>query len=229
MSLFSAPNRESIDTTSNSSHPPVYTLNNDVLLNILFLYRLSFGDEDDDYYHYGMYYPYCERQRWWYNLAQVSRQWRYVILASKCLLDLHLLCTYGVPVAEMLAHSPALPLIIFYNKKGRDMTAEDEEGILLALSHRDRVHGIHLEMPTPKLGKFITAMDEQFPILENLYVNSLSPRPSGLSGETCLTLPGTFKVPNLRQVLLAYIALPIRSPLFTPTVGLVFLWLWGIP
>jgi hypothetical protein len=30
-------------------------------------------------------------------------------------LDLHLVCTNGVPVADMLSHSPHLPLIIYYH------------------------------------------------------------------------------------------------------------------
>jgi hypothetical protein len=38
----------------------------------------------------------------------------------------------------MLAHSPPLPLTVFDDDSNREMTAEDEEGILLALGHSDR-------------------------------------------------------------------------------------------
>jgi hypothetical protein len=75
-----------------------------------------------------------------------------VILESPSGLDLHLVCTFGVPVADMLAHSPPLPLTLWYSKLDREMTTEDEEGALLALSHRDRVHRVSLFWtPAPQL------------------------------------------------------------------------------
>jgi hypothetical protein len=70
-----------------------------------------------------------DRQRWWYKLAQVCRHWRNIILESPSWLDLHIYCTNGVPVADMLAHSPPLPLTIDYHILNREMTAEDESGI----------------------------------------------------------------------------------------------------
>ena len=41
----------------------------------------------------------------------------------------------------MLAHSPTLPLVIDYFRAltDRDISAEDEEGIILALEQHDRV------------------------------------------------------------------------------------------
>jgi hypothetical protein len=193
-----------------------------VLLHIFYIYRLHVQDEYED--ENGLRVVHWERQRWWYKLAHVSRQWRYLILASGSVLDLHLLCTYGVPVADMLSHSPSLPLTVYYMASDRTMTAaEDEEGALLALSHCDRVHHIALWMPAPKLGKFIPAMDGSFPILERLFVMSQPEE------ETNLTLPQTFQAPNLRRLSLGCIAVPIRSPLLTSIAGLVELWLGGIP
>jgi hypothetical protein len=102
------------------------------------------------------------------------------------------------------------------------MTAEDEENAMLALSHRDRVHHIDLKMPAPKLRKFITAMNEEFPILERIYIDCLTEEyPS-------LILPQTFQAPNLRKLNLWYIALPLGSPLLTAPMGLVILWLGRI-
>ena len=55
----------------------------------------------------------------------------------------------------MLAHSPPLPLVIDYNEEDCDITAEDEEGRILALGQRDRVRRIRLQMavtgPVPPL------------------------------------------------------------------------------
>ena len=191
-----------------------------MLLNVFNLYRLDIPDEYDEDGH-----PNADWRghRWWYNLAQVCRWWRYLILASPLQLDLHLLCTYGVPIANMLAHSPPLPLTILYHEGGRETTEEDDEGILLALEHTDRVQYIHLDLPSPKLLKFITIMDEEFPILERMYIWSRT------EGDRSLVLPRTFQAPHLRHIGLLRAALPIRSPLLTTTVGLVSLMLIEIP
>ncbi|KAH9959295.1 hypothetical protein BC827DRAFT_1384731 [Russula dissimulans] len=47
---------------------------------------------------------------------------------------LRFLCTYGTSMADMSAHLPPLPYICIHP----EVTVEDEEGILLALQHRDR-------------------------------------------------------------------------------------------
>jgi hypothetical protein len=217
-SSFHAPNWNSIEPISNRQHSPIRILNNDVLLNIFHLYQLGeYEVQDDNDLESGW-----GRQRWWYKLAHVSRRWRYVILASPLRLDLHLVCTYGVPVADMLAGSPPLPLTVFYDNWEREMTAEDEEGALLALSHRDRVHRVALRMPAPQFGKFITALEDQFPTLERLSMYSWDE-------DTSLMLPQSFQAPNLRRLHLWHIALPMRSPLLTTTGGLTTLRLWGIP
>jgi hypothetical protein len=102
----------------------------------IYIYRLDVGDryKVDDFYDERPYGWACHR--WWYNLAQVSRRWRYLILGSRSLLDLHLFCTDGVPVMDVLANSPPLPLIISHlchnDPQCSDM--EGEEGLLLALS-----------------------------------------------------------------------------------------------
>ncbi|KAI0246017.1 hypothetical protein BJV78DRAFT_1286860 [Lactifluus subvellereus] len=194
-------------------HSPIRTLNDYVLLNIFHLYRLDVSDEYTE-----NSYPNFDGgdQRWWYKLAQVCRWWRSLILASPSQLNLHLLCTNGVPIANMLAHSPPLPLAINY----RGTTEEDEEDILLALRHHsDRVHYITLTLPSPKLLKIITTMDEQFPILERLYIQAWTEG---------MVLPRSFQAPHLRHLILSPTALLIGSPLLTTTVGLVTLWLSNI-
>jgi hypothetical protein len=197
----------------------IRTLNADVLLDIFDLYRLANADE---YYDGTMMVISWTRQRWWYDLAHVCRQWRDIILQSPSRLDLHLVCTHGVPVAKMLAHSPPLPLVILYNYTDSDqgpvITAKDESGILLALSHRDRVRRV-LFRRLPNLGKYIKVMDGQFPILERLYISS----------KTALVLPVTFQAPNLHRLGLKTVSLPIGSPLLTTTTGVTYLHLSDIP
>jgi hypothetical protein len=105
----------------------------------------------------------------------------------------------------MLAHSPPLPLTVFYDDCNREMTAEDEEGILLALSHCDRVRRVALWIPTPELSKFTTPMNEEFPILQRMCIESRSRH------STHITSLETFRAPNLRYMWTT--CLPVASPL----------------
>jgi hypothetical protein len=175
---------------------PIHLLNNDVLLNIFYFYRLENPEE-------------CEDERWWYRLAHICRRWRNLILESPSRLDLHLNCTNGVPVADMLAHSPPLPLIIHYHKN-REITAEDESGLLLALSHRDRVRRIDLWGPPNVVGKSVRVMDDKFPILEQMNIYSWT--------QVAVDLPMTFQAPNLRHLTLSRASLPIGSSLLTTSI-----------
>jgi hypothetical protein len=123
----------------------------------------------------------------------------------------------------MLTYSPPLPLTIYYWGNHRNITAEDEEGILLALQHYDRVRHIRLSLPVSSLQKVITTLGEQFPILERMHIMSRT------SDDTGLVLPRSFQAPLIRRISLQTVALPIRSPLLLTAVGLVTLALDRIP
>jgi hypothetical protein len=140
-----------------------------------------------------------------------------LIFGSAPYLGVCLVCTFGTPVADMLAHSPPLPLIIDYDDEHDALTAEDEEAIVLAFGHRDRVRRIRLAMPVPNLQKLIVAMDDEYPVLEYLVVG-----PSK-QDSTALMLPGTLQAPHLRHLTLLGFANPIGSRLFLTAVSLVTL------
>jgi len=154
-------------------------------------------------------------ERWWYELVKVCRRWRYLILGSASHLGLCLVCSRGTRVAEMLAHSPPLPLVIDHDGGNHDLSAEDEEGIIFALQHRDRVRRIRLAEPVPCLQKLITALDDQFPMLEYLYIVPLNME------NAHLVLPPTFRAPQLSYLLLNHFTSPTESPLLTTTANLV--------
>jgi hypothetical protein len=125
-------------------------LDNDSLFNIFCLYRPFFLDEyddDDERLHGGK--EGRVRRRWWYKLAHVCQRWRNLLLAPASYLDIYLVCTPGTPIADMLAHSPPLPLIIDYVCGDFDVSEEDEEGLLLALKQCDHVRRVHLQMAIP--------------------------------------------------------------------------------
>ncbi len=201
------------DTTLTSIH----FLDDDSLLNIFYLYRPAMldGDEENDVRIMGGK-PWG-RERWWYTLAHVCERWRNLILGSASYLGVCLVCTIGTPVADMLAQSPPLPLIIdSISEDG--ITAEDEEAIVLALEQRDRIRRIRLIAPYLDLQKLAMAMDEEYPILEYLIL-MISKR----NTSTVLVLPETLQAPHLRHLLLSNFALPIGSRLLTTAVGLVTL------
>ena len=203
----------------NRLYTPIHILNDDALLSIFCLYQLIISES----YHDVFTFPHWENEKWWYKLAQVCQRWRSLILASPVRLGLHLICTYGTPVADMLAHSPPFPLIINYLDHGLVASTEDEEAILLSLQHRDRVRRIGLSMPAQNLLKLIKAMDGQFTALERLFIWPLT------EDNTNLMIPPTFQAPHLGMLSLVHAALSVGSPLLTTTIGLSSLELSNIP
>jgi hypothetical protein len=117
----------------------------------------------------------------------------------------------------MLEHSPPIPLIIYYDDKNRNITAEDEKGIMLALQHRDRIRRIYLGLPIPSLQKLIKAMDDEFSMLEYMYMAPPAKH------KTRLIIPSTFEAPQLRHLLLVHFTCPIGSRYLKSTTRLVTL------
>src|SRR6266446_2500314 len=153
------------------------------------------------------------QERWWYRVAQTCHRWRRLILEHAFHLHLSLVCARGTPVADMLAHSPHLPIIIDHLDQYDGITAKDEEGIIHALQHRDRVRRIRLAKPIPILEKLIITLDGEFPILEYLFIED---QPYQLPvADRNLNLPETFRAPHLRHILLSNFVIPIGSPLVT--------------
>ena len=209
-------------TCHRRQHTSIHILDDYSLLNIFIFCRPLLLDEDENDEHLLIQGGAWCREHWWYKLARVCHRWRRVIFESSSYLGLHLLCTHGTPVAEMLAHSPPLPLIIDYLNGERKMTPDDEANILFALRHRDRVLRIRLRMPVANLKNLIVAMDREFPILEFLYIGSPNKH------KTALILPKTLEAPHLLHVGLENFAVPIQSPLFLTAVGLKTLSLHNI-
>jgi hypothetical protein len=130
----------------------------------------------------------------------------------------------------MLANSPPVPLIIDHIDDEYDvLTPEDEEGIIFALQHRDRVRRIRLRKSVSKMQKLIIALDGEFPILEFLLIDHQRYHRPVINYITNLKLPETFLAPHLRQLVVDNFATPIESPILTTMVNLVTLSLGKIP
>ena len=194
----------------------IHTLDDDSLLHVFFLYRPFLLGEDEDVTTRLKGGSRWVRGRWWYRLAQVCQRWRNIIIGSASYLGVSLVCTYGTPVAEMLAHSPPLRLIVDYNEIGRDFTTDDVEGIIFALKQRVRLFRIRLRIPVTSLQKFLAAMDEEYPVLECLVITLPIE-----DNSTILTFPETLQAPQLR--LLRLRGFTLSPQLLTTPVSLVTL------
>ncbi len=129
----------------------------------------------------------------------------------------------------MLAHSLPLPLIVDHIGQHDDITAKDEEGIIHALQHRDRVRRIRIVNPVPILEKLLITLDGEYPILEHLLIeHQRHDRPVTWRNRN-LDLPETFRAPHLRHLVLSNFAIPIGSPLLVTMGNLVTLSLLMIP
>ena len=177
-------------------------------------------DEDEDNRLFGVEARW-DRGRWWYKLAHVCQRWRNVVLGSASYLGISLVCTNGTPVADMLANSLPLPLVIDYSlDEDEGFSAENEGGAILALKQYNRVHRVRFLMSPTILQKLITTMGDEYPILEYLIIGHPVEDKS-----TVLMFPETLQAPHLRHLVLVGFALPIGCRLLTTAVGLATLFL----
>jgi hypothetical protein len=109
----------------------------------------------------------------WHLLVHVCRRWRQIIFESPHRLNLQILCTHRTPVRENLGIWPAFPIAIEYNNSGWDIPpSSDEDIVIVALEHRDRVSRIMLNATGSQLAKMVTVMQGPFPVLTHLEFGS---------------------------------------------------------
>jgi hypothetical protein len=214
-------------TRPTGNGPLIQILDDYSLLNIFFFTRPPILDESEADKSQFQGDGESNLERWWYRLVQVCRRWRYIVLESASRLRLSLVCARGTPVADMLAHSPPLPLIIDHFDKYYDITADDLVGIILALQNRDRVRRIRLRKYVSIVQKLVNSLDGEFPILEYLLIEP--ERPQIPFFENRVILPEAFRAPYLRHLLLTSFDIPVGSPLLTTMANLVTLSLSSIP
>ena len=139
----------------------ISTLSDNALLEIFDRFR-----EQDDQYNQSPFYVWE-----WHLLVHVCRRWRRIIFASPRRLNLQLLCTYGTPVSKIMDIWPTIPvMVLFFRVTG----PSDEEAVITALEHSDRVSRIKLFVSESQLGKITALMLEPFPVLTHLSITSES-------------------------------------------------------
>ena len=157
----------------------------------------------------------------WQLLAQVCRRWRQIIFASPRRLNLLLLCKEGTPVRKYLGIWPVIPILIQY---GALIRPSDEDNVIAALEHPDRVCRVGLSVTGAQLAKMSTVIQQPFPMLSHLSICSKS--------ETGLVLPSKFLggfAPCLQELYVAGIAFPSLPTLLLSASNLVELNLCNIP
>ena len=179
-------------------------LDNDSILNILNHCRL----QDIDNWN---------RQNTWCKLAHVCRKWRYLIYDSLSLLEMCLLITNGSPPMDSLAHLPPMPLVIECKNNTTAWVQLDKENVFTGLQQPDRIRRVVLQGPSPSLRTCLIALNELFPQLEYLSIESTTKE------GTSLVLPSTFRAPNLRHLAFHDIGLPVQLSLSASTNALVTL------
>ena len=120
-----------------------------------------------------------------------------------------------MPIADMLTHSPPIPLIIDCYSQDDNVDSVVEEELTLALEQRDPVCRIRLGLPAPGLQRLLMTIDGEYPILEFMSVGTR------MEAGMALILPESLHAPQLRHLLLFNVVIPTGSRFLVPSMGLV--------
>jgi hypothetical protein len=164
-----------------------------------------------------------ESPRLWPRLVHICRKWRRLVFASQRGLHLRLFCTHGTPVLKALNCWPALPIVVQYGGSLElDPPApEDDDDIIAALKHSDRVVSISLTI-TKSLRERLSVIERPFSELKDLVLLSRY--------RVELTLPSSFGWgTRLRTLHLTRISFPSSPQLLLPSQDLVYLQLHKVP
>ena len=153
-------------------------------------------------------------------LVHVCQKWRYVVFQSPLRLNLRILCPAGKPVRAKLAVWPPLPIII--------QSSTNEDNIIAALGHNDRVCKIDLISTSSLVESVFASMQKTFVALKDLRLYTIR------DTAPVVSLSDSFlggSAPHLRHLDLAAVPLPspVLRKLLLSAPNLLTLNLHGIP
>ncbi len=141
-----------------------------------------------------------------------------------------LLCTHGTPVRNNLGCWPPFTIIIDYishktfTRYDEAFTPHDEDSLIAALEHPDRIRKVGVSLTDSQLKKVVTVMQEPFLALTHLSIwsedGSAPALPSGFLGGSA---------PCLQFIHLEGIPFPALPTLLSSTSDLASLYLDDIP
>ena len=160
----------------------------------------------------------------WHILAHVCRRWRQVVFASPLRLNIRILCKHGTLVRKNIGIWPTFPIHIEYLYP-KTIEGVDEDSVIAALEHTDRVSAIGLWLTGSQLGKTIAVMQQPFPALTHLslwmeMLNDVPVIPCKFLGRSA---------PRLKTIAFSGIPFPALPALLLSTSDLVTLILYNIP
>ena len=161
----------------------------------------------------------------WHRLAHVCQRWRSLVFASPRRLELRLVYTYKNPVRKTLDFWPDLPIAISFPIVSRRLAPEDENNVIVALKHSERICELDLTIAKALWSKSDVSMRAPFPALEHLRLRSQDKIRQ-------LVLPEQFlggSTPRLRDIHLTSIAFPTLPMHLLSAEALVSLQLEDIP
>ena len=156
----------------------------------------------------------------WQTLVHVCRRWRGVVFGSPRRLNLRLFCTSTTPSRDTLDVWPAFPILI----QDSDVLAEDMDRLVSLVKRSERVCLIELWGLRSPLDKFFAAMQEPYPLLTDLVLDS--------PDETLPVVPDSFlggSTPSLISLSLERIPFPGLPKLLLSATQLGYLYLTKIP
>ncbi|KAN0136488.1 hypothetical protein V8E53_005856 [Lactarius tabidus] len=175
-------------------------------------------------YNSGSVYEVIPEAIWdWSILVHVCQRWRKIVFDSPLRLNLRILCTYRTAVRKHVDVWPTFPIHIEYLYS---IDGIDDDNIVAALGHINRVCAVGLRLTSAQLRKFLTAMQEPFPELTHLILwmhfraNDVPVLPSEFLGRSA---------PHLQKIELDGIPFPALPTLLLSTSDLVTLHLLNIP
>jgi hypothetical protein len=192
---------------------PIDVLPDDILLEIFDSYREDISRASP-----------VESAWGWQTLAQVSRRWRAIVLASPQRLHLRVVCDPRTPVRASLDIWPPFPIAVICFPF-HTVDEEGEANMIAALQHRDRVSDIHIFDETGfAVQRLAAEMQEPFPALTDIYLGSFFYLPP--------VLPDAFlggSAPRLRSFTLQHVEFPAFSRFVLNATHIVTLRLSDIP
>jgi hypothetical protein len=160
----------------------------------------------------------------WQSLVHVCHRWRIIVFGSSRRLNLRLHCD-AVTRVRSLNVWPPLPLFIQESRYYEG--PEDADNVVFALKQNHRVCKIDLTVVSPELENVWVAMQEPFPELVNLAINTFFK-----TDDIPDQVPDSFlggSAQRLRHLQLGGIPFPGLLRLLLSTTHLVTLCLWRIP
>ena len=163
----------------------------------------------------------------WHILVHVCQRWRQVVFASPLRLNLRILCTHGTPVRKHLDIWPTFPIHLEYTiPPWQIIRSVDEDDIIAALEHPDRLHTVRLSLTHTQLGKVAMAMREPCAALTYLHLST------HMLSSNVPVLPCEFlgkSAPCVQKIELDGIPFPSLPALLLSTSDLVTLRLQNTP